>query len=112
MSIGSFILWMILAAAGWVFLQRINRRFPVFTRIVGTIVIGSTAGLMARFFIPGAVHLSFGMTALLGIAGAAGGEFIGNRLSGSHDRRLGCTGIIMAVIGSVILLWAGFNFAS
>ena len=111
MTIGSFILWMIAIAFAIAWLKQMDRRFPLVTRVVWTLLIGFTAGFLARFLIPGAGIPSFGTTALLGIAGAAVGGLIGSRLAGSRDHRLGWAGAVTAVIGSVILLWVSFGLA-
>ena len=70
--------------------------------IIGTIVIGFVAGLVARMLHPGDDKLGFWMTAILGVAGSALasllGHFVGWYKSGDG------AGFIASVIGAIILL--------
>lgn len=77
--------------------------------ILGVILIGLCAGLLARFIKPGKNPMGWIMTILLGIAGSLlatyGGQALGLYQPGE------AAGFIGAVIGAVILLviWAQFG---
>jgi uncharacterized membrane protein YeaQ/YmgE (transglycosylase-associated protein family) len=73
--------------------------------IIWYIIIGFFVGLIARAIMPGAQHLGFIMTTLLGIGGSIVGGLIGRLFSKPEP---GSTfhpaGFIMSVIGAIILL--------
>ncbi|CAN5728991.1 GlsB/YeaQ/YmgE family stress response membrane protein [soil metagenome] len=74
--------------------------------LIWTILIGLIVGLIARLLIPGKEGISEGalgwlITALIGIAGAFLGTFIGGALWGGEGYTAGW---IMSIIGAVILL--------
>ena len=74
--------------------------------LIWTIIIGLIVGVIARLLIPGKEAISSGalgwlITALIGIAGAFLGTFIGGALWGGEDYSAGW---IMSIIGAVILL--------
>ncbi len=71
--------------------------------IIGTIIIGFFAGVIAKFLTPGPNEPSgFILTTLLGIVGAVVATYLGQQL-GLY--RIGETaGFIGAVLGAVILL--------
>ncbi len=70
--------------------------------IIGTIIIGFIAGLLARFLHPGDDKMGFILTTVLGIAGAFaatyGGQALGLYTPGQS------AGFIGAVVGAVVLL--------
>lgn len=70
--------------------------------LIGTIVIGFLAGLVARFLHPGEDPRGFIVTTLLGIVGAIVATYIGQAI-GWYRVGEGA-GFIGAVIGAVILL--------
>jgi uncharacterized membrane protein YeaQ/YmgE (transglycosylase-associated protein family) len=74
--------------------------------IIWYIIIGFIVGLIARAIMPGAQHLGFIMTTLLGVAGSIAGGFIGRLFSKPEP---GSTfhpaGFIMSIIGAIILLF-------
>ena len=70
--------------------------------ILGWIVFGLIVGIVARFVMPGRDPGGFVMTALLGIAGALIGGFIG-RAAGWYAQGEPA-GFLMAVVGAVVLL--------
>lgn len=73
--------------------------------ILGTIVIGFLAGLLARFLMPGPNEpKGFVMTTLLGIAGAFAATFIG-RAIGLYGAGAGA-GLIGATLGAILVLVA------
>jgi uncharacterized membrane protein YeaQ/YmgE (transglycosylase-associated protein family) len=72
------------------------------TGIIGTIVIGFLAGLIARFLKPGDDGMGFILTTVLGIAGAFVATYLGQAL-GFYQVGQGA-GFIGAVVGAIILL--------
>jgi uncharacterized membrane protein YeaQ/YmgE (transglycosylase-associated protein family) len=70
--------------------------------IIGTIVIGFVAGLIARALKPGDDKMGLIMTAVLGIAGSFLANFLGSALG---FYKPGATaGFIASVIGAIVLL--------
>lgn len=72
--------------------------------IIGWIVFGLIVGVVAKLLMPGRDPGGMFVTILLGITGALIGGFIGRGLGwyGESDP----VGFIMAVIGSILLLFA------
>ena len=70
--------------------------------IIGTIIIGFVAGLVARFLMPGRDPMGFVLTTLLGIVGAFVATYLGQAL-GWYSAGQGA-GFIGAVVGAVIVL--------
>jgi uncharacterized membrane protein YeaQ/YmgE (transglycosylase-associated protein family) len=70
--------------------------------IIGTILIGFVAGLVARFLMPGRDPMGFVLTTLLGIAGAFVATYLGQAI-GWYGPGQG-VGFIGAVVGAVIVL--------
>ena len=70
--------------------------------IVGTIIIGFIAGLIARMIHPGDDKLGFWMTAILGVAGSFLAHFIGGMVGWYKDGE--ASGFIASVVGAIILL--------
>ena len=70
--------------------------------LLGSILIGFLAGAIAKFIMPGKDGGGIIMTTLLGIGGAVLFSYLGRTLGlyGVDDR----TGLIGAVIGSIIIL--------
>jgi uncharacterized membrane protein YeaQ/YmgE (transglycosylase-associated protein family) len=83
--------------------------------IIWSIIIGFIVGLIARAIMPGAQHLGFIMTTLLGIGGSILGGLIGRLFSKpAPGTPFHPAGIIMSIIGALILLflWGRFYPAS
>lgn len=78
--------------------------------IIGSIVIGLIVGVLARFLLPGKEAFPSGvsgilLTALLGIAGAFLGTFVGRALGfGTSDGEMYSAGWIMSILGAIVLL--------
>ena len=70
--------------------------------IIGTIVIGFLAGLIAKFLMPGRDPGGFIITILLGIAGAFVATYLGQAI-GWYRADEGA-GFIGAVVGAIIVL--------
>jgi uncharacterized membrane protein YeaQ/YmgE (transglycosylase-associated protein family) len=71
--------------------------------IIGTIIIGFLAGLIARFIKPGNDSMGWIMTILLGIGGSLLATYGGQAL-GLYEAGEGA-GFIGAVVGAVVLLF-------
>jgi uncharacterized membrane protein YeaQ/YmgE (transglycosylase-associated protein family) len=70
--------------------------------IIGTIIIGFLAGLVARFLHPGRDPGGFIITTLLGIVGAVVATYLGQAI-GLYRADEGA-GFIGAIVGAVIVL--------
>ena len=68
------------------------------------IVLGLIAGLIAKLLMPGRDPGGFFVTAILGIVGALIGGFISTRLGFGDVTGLNLPSIIVAVVGSIVLL--------
>ena len=74
--------------------------------IIWYIIVGFIVGLIARAVMPGAQHLGFIMTTLLGIAGSIAGGFIGRLFSRPEPgSAFHPAGFIMSIIGAILLLF-------
>jgi uncharacterized membrane protein YeaQ/YmgE (transglycosylase-associated protein family) len=70
--------------------------------IIGTIIIGLLAGIVAKFLMPGRDPGGFIITILLGIAGAFVATYLGQAI-GWYRAGEGA-GFIGAVVGAIIIL--------
>jgi uncharacterized membrane protein YeaQ/YmgE (transglycosylase-associated protein family) len=70
--------------------------------VLGWILFGLVAGVIAKLLMPGRDPGGFIVTILLGIAGALVGGFLG-RVLGLYGEGEGA-GMLMSIIGAVILL--------
>lgn len=70
--------------------------------ILGWILFGLVAGVIAKLIMPGKDPGGFIVTILLGIAGALVGGFVGRAL-GLYDSGEGA-GMLMAIAGAIVLL--------
>jgi uncharacterized membrane protein YeaQ/YmgE (transglycosylase-associated protein family) len=70
--------------------------------IIGTIIIGFFAGLLARFLKPGRDKMGFILTTVLGIVGALVATWIGQMLG--WYREGDSAGFIMSVVGAILVL--------
>jgi uncharacterized membrane protein YeaQ/YmgE (transglycosylase-associated protein family) len=68
--------------------------------IIGQIIFGLVVGVIAKLLMPGRDPGGFIVTALLGIAGALVGTFIGRAFWGADY----AAGWIAAILGSILLL--------
>ena len=74
--------------------------------IIWSIILGFIVGLIARAVLPGAQHLGFIMTTILGIAGSIVGGLIGRLFSKPEPGTpFHPAGIIMSILGAIILLF-------
>jgi uncharacterized membrane protein YeaQ/YmgE (transglycosylase-associated protein family) len=70
--------------------------------IVGTLIIGLLAGLVARFLMPGRDAAGFIVTMVLGVAGAFLATWLGRELGWYREGQT--AGFIGAVVGAIIIL--------
>jgi uncharacterized membrane protein YeaQ/YmgE (transglycosylase-associated protein family) len=74
--------------------------------LIWQLIVGLIVGILARFLLPGkeafpAGALGWLLTAVLGVAGAFLGTFIGGALWGGENY---AAGWIMSIVGAIILL--------
>jgi uncharacterized membrane protein YeaQ/YmgE (transglycosylase-associated protein family) len=72
--------------------------------ILALIVVGLTAGLLAKLVMPGDDPGGLIVTTLIGIAGAFVGGFVVNILGGAGVTGINIWSILVATLGAVILL--------
>jgi uncharacterized membrane protein YeaQ/YmgE (transglycosylase-associated protein family) len=80
--------------------------------IIWSIIVGFIVGWIARAVMPGAQHLGFIMTTLLGIGGSIVGGLIARLFSKpAPGSSFHPAGFIMSIIGALILLfvWVKLN---
>jgi uncharacterized membrane protein YeaQ/YmgE (transglycosylase-associated protein family) len=73
--------------------------------ILAWIVLGLIAGAIAKAIMPGNDPGGIIVTMIIGIVGAFIGGFIGNQITGTGINGFGLWSIVLAVLGSLILLW-------
>jgi uncharacterized membrane protein YeaQ/YmgE (transglycosylase-associated protein family) len=78
--------------------------------IVWTVIVGLIVGILARWFYPGPVPMTWWLTALIGIGGSIVGGFISSLIWKSPDGQFHPAGWIMSIAGAMILLWGYMNF--
>ena len=76
------------------------------TFLIGLLVVGLIAGLLARALVPGDDSMGIGATILIGIVGSFVGGFLADVLfrSDSQDQGLSPAGIVGSIIGAIIVL--------
>ena len=70
--------------------------------IIGTLVIGFLAGLVAKFLMPGRDPKGFIITIVLGVVGAFLATWLGRQIGWYQEGE--AAGFIGAVVGSIIIL--------
>ena len=73
--------------------------------ILAWIVLGLIAGAIAKAIMPGKDPGGIIVTMLIGIVGAFLGGFLGNMITGAGLNGLTLWSILLAVVGSLLLLW-------
>jgi uncharacterized membrane protein YeaQ/YmgE (transglycosylase-associated protein family) len=73
-------------------------------QVISYIVVGLIVGVLARFFYPGAVHMGWIMTILLGIGGGAVGGFVAGLMDGKSGN-FRPVGIIGSILGGMLLIF-------
>ena len=76
--------------------------------ILGQVIFGLFVGIIAKLLMPGRDPGGMIITALIGMAGALIGTFIGRALWGDANYSAGW---IMSIVGSILLLWLYRIFA-
>ena len=75
------------------------------------VVVGFIVGLIARAVYPGAQHLGFFTTSIIGILGAVVGGFIARLLfKPSPNATFHAPGLILSVLGALIILYCYIHF--
>ena len=72
---------------------------------VAWIVLGLIAGAIAKSIMPGDDPGGIIVTILIGIVGAFLGGFLGNLVTGTGLNGFSLWSIILAILGSLLLLW-------
>ncbi|MGH7663249.1 MAG: GlsB/YeaQ/YmgE family stress response membrane protein [Gemmatimonadaceae bacterium] len=75
------------------------------TGILAWIVLGLIAGVIAKAIMPGDDPGGIIVTILIGIVGAFLGGFLGNLVMGTGLTGFSFWSILLAVVGSLLLLW-------
>jgi len=80
--------------------------------IIWSIIVGFIIGWIARAVLPGAQHLGFILTTLLGIGGSIVGGLIARIFSRpAPGSAFHPAGFILSILGAIILLWLWTKFA-
>jgi len=80
--------------------------------IIWSIIVGFIVGWVARAILPGAQHLGFIMTTLLGIGGSIVGGLVARIFSKpAPGSAFHPAGFILSILGAIILLWLWTKFA-
>jgi len=73
--------------------------------IIWYVVVGFVVGLVARAILPGADHMGFILTTVVGIAGSIIGGYIGHMIhKPAPGAKIHPHGFILSVVGAIILL--------
>jgi len=73
--------------------------------IIWSIIVGFVVGLIARAVVPGAQHMGFLATAVLGIVGSLAGGFVGRLISKPREgSAFHPAGFFLSIVGAVVLL--------
>ena len=73
--------------------------------LIWSIIVGFFIGLIARALIPGAEHMGFWMTVVVGIVGSLIGGVIGNLISRPPPgSKFHAAGFLMSIVGAIVLL--------
>ena len=73
--------------------------------IIWYIIVGFLVGLVARAVLPGADHLGFIMTTLVGIGGSIVGGYIGHMIhKPAPGAKVHPTGFLLSIVGAIVLL--------
>ncbi|WP_333677714.1 GlsB/YeaQ/YmgE family stress response membrane protein [Dyella sp.] len=74
--------------------------------IIWSIIVGFIVGLIARWIVPGAEHMGFIMTTIVGIVGSVIGGFIGMLFKKPEPgQKFHTAGFIMSIVGAIVLLY-------
>ena len=73
--------------------------------ILAWIIFGLIAGAVAKFIMPGSDPGGIIVTILIGIVGALLGGFLGSLLLGVGVTGFNLPSLLIAILGSILLLW-------
>ena len=73
--------------------------------ILGWVIFGLIVGVLAKMLLPGRDPGGIIVTILIGIVGAFLGGFLGNLITGTGLSGFSPWSILLAVLGSLLLLW-------
>ena len=73
--------------------------------IIRAILVGLVVGILARFFYPGAVHMSIIMTIVLGIICSFVAGFIGMLIHHESGEGFHPAGFVYAVLGAILVIF-------
>ena len=71
------------------------------------LVVGLVVGILARFFYPGAVHMSLIMSAVLGVAGAFAAGALGSLIHKESGETFHPAGFVYSILGAMLLIFLG-----
>ena len=71
------------------------------------LVVGLVVGILARFFYPGAVHMSLILSAILGIAGSFAAGALGSLIHKESGEGFHPAGFVYSIIGAMLLIFLG-----
>ena len=73
--------------------------------ILWAVIVGFFAGLIARAVLPGADHMGFIATTVVGIVGSIIGALLGNLISRpAPGTKFHPAGFVMSIVGAIVLL--------
>ena len=73
--------------------------------ILWSIIVGFIVGLIARAVVPGAQHMGFIATTILGILGSVVGGFIARLFSKPPEgSKFHAAGFLMSIVGAIVLV--------
>ena len=75
--------------------------------LIWFVIVGFFVGLIARAVVPGADHMGFIATTVVGIVGSVIGGFIGTLVKKPDPgSKFHPAGFLLSIVGAIILLWA------
>jgi uncharacterized membrane protein YeaQ/YmgE (transglycosylase-associated protein family) len=73
--------------------------------IIWSIIVGFVVGLIARAVVPGAQHMGFIATVVLGIVGSLVGGLLGRLISKPREgAAFHPAGFLLSIVGAIVLL--------
>ena len=71
------------------------------------VIVGFFVGLIARAVVPGAGHMGFIATTVVGMVGSVIGGFIGTLVKKPDPgSKFHPAGLLLSIVGAIVLLWA------
>jgi len=79
--------------------------------IIRMLIVGLIVGILARFFYPGAVHMSWLWSIVLGVGGSLLAGFVGQMFQPSTARQpFHPAGFFYSLIGAIVLIFIARHF--